>query len=140
MIAAATNSVRVTQRPDEPEPVRPLIAAPSQQPHALTVARAMKRKPSYLRGAGSPITAAFEHSNAESELIASIRHQPHGDQLSRLTRPPNIVRTKHNAFVRSNLRLVLKSGLEARRGRWVWPTIVRIETHRGPAGQKASNE
>jgi hypothetical protein len=35
---------------------------------------------------------------------------------------------------------VLKSVLEARRNRRVWPKVVRIETHRGTAGQKASSE
>ena len=57
-----------------------------------------------------------------------------------LTWPPNIVRAERNAFVRCKPRLVLKSVLEARRGRWVWPKVVRIETHRGTAGQKASSE
>jgi hypothetical protein len=63
-----------------------------------------------------------------------------GDQSHLLTCPPNIVRTEHNAFVRSKLRLVRKSVLEARRGRWVRPKVARIETHRGTAGQKASSE
>src|SRR4249920_1897623 len=63
-----------------------------------------------------------------------------GDQSPPLTCPPYIVRTEHNAVVRCNLRLVLKSVLEARRNRRVWPKVVRIETHRGTAGQKASSE
>src|SRR5262245_19048943 len=63
-----------------------------------------------------------------------------GDQLPSLTCPPNIVRTEHNAVVRSNRRLVRKSVLEARTGRRVLPKVARVETHRGTAGQKASSE
>ena len=63
-----------------------------------------------------------------------------GDQSPPLTCPPNIVRTEHNAVGRCNLRLVLKSVLEARSSRWVWPKVVGIETYRGTAGQKASSK
>jgi hypothetical protein len=86
-------------------------------------------------GLGAALGVSSDHSSLRPNLSPQC-----GDQPPRLTCPPNIVRTEHKAFVRSNLRLVLKSVLEARRGRWVWPKVARIETHRGTAGQKAGSE
>jgi hypothetical protein len=88
-------------------------------------------------GAGISLGVALGVSSITRALRTNLSPQC-GDQSPSLTCPPNIVRTEHNAFVRSKRRLVLKSVLEARRGCWVWPKVAHVETHRGTAGQKAS--
>jgi hypothetical protein len=108
---------------------------PGKVPHAVSRREEARRRNRRPRGA-SALGVPSDHPG----LRANLSPQYGRDQPPTLTCPPNIVRTEHNAFVRANLRLVLKSVLEARRGRWVWPTVVRIETHKCPAGQKASSE